>query len=326
MGLISHRAKRYEDALRSIPAPGSGCHPYLLKVANIGVRAGLDAEIMIREIAASIPSGKRSVPRGEVRAAVERAQRDASSRFPLPASDRYAVRSHSTGPVIDAELFFDTARRGVSERFALDDYEAELWEVSQIRMHWEPHDDAAQLLRHLYGPDDFIFIGERQERGIVGKTIRRAGQWIEHIECGGPTAPHILPNPLTGLSGTTKNGKPTLRGDACVKIFRYAVVEFDEIPKEEQAAFFMFVNLPIAVIIDSGGKSLHAWIRIDAPNAEVWTREVEHQLFDGLLKPLGVDSACKNEARMSRLPGHLRDTGNRQKILYLAPEGRPIPR
>ena len=33
--------KRYRKALAEIPAPGTGCHPYLLRVANYAVMATL---------------------------------------------------------------------------------------------------------------------------------------------------------------------------------------------------------------------------------------------------------------------------------------------
>ena len=52
---------------------------------------------------------------------------------------------------------------------------------------------------------------------------------------------------------------------------------------------------------------------------------VEGRLFGQYLIPLGCDAACRNEARLSRMPGHFRtEKGRWQKILYLAPEGRAI--
>jgi len=77
-------------------------------------------------------------------------------------------------------------------------------------------------------------------------------------------------------------------------------------------------------LLDSGGRSIHGWVRIDAANFAEWTRRVESKLFD-ILTALGADGACKNEARLSRMPGHFRAEKNRwQRLLYLNPVGGPI--
>ena len=116
---------------------------------------------------------------------------------------------------------------------------------------------------------------------------------------------HIIPNPLTGEQGQTKDGKPSYRADSCVARFRFAMVEFDTMPRGEQIQFWAGVKLPVVALIDSGGKSIHGWIRIDAANADEWTQRVEGKLFD-TLAAVGADGTCKNEARLSRMPGHLR--------------------
>jgi hypothetical protein len=111
-----------------------------------------------------------------------------------------------------------------------------------------------------------------------------------------------------------------------VKAFRFAVAEFDGMSREDQLRFWWAVNLPVSALIDSGGKSLHAWIRIDGVDtADQWADLVEGRLFGTYLIPLGCDAACRNEGRLSRLPGHFRtEKGHWQRILYLAPEGRAI--
>ncbi len=137
----------------------------------------------------------------------------------------------------------------------------------------------------------------------------------------------MIPNSLSGLPAPTADGAGmTLRGDACVARFRFAVVEFDGLSREDQLAFWWSVRLPVVVLVDSGGKSVHGWVRVrDVRRAEDWSRVVESHLFGNLLKPLGVDGACRNESRLSRLPGHRRrETGNWQRLLYLAPHGKAV--
>ncbi|MGD9127164.1 MAG: hypothetical protein PVH19_07265 [Planctomycetia bacterium] len=76
--------------------------------------------------------------------------------------------------------------------------------------------------------------------------------------------------------------------------------------------------LDIACLIDSGGKSIHAWIKADLPTRDAWDHEIRHSLFEKWLIPLGVDSSTRNPARLSRLPGHRRTKTNRwQRLLWL---------
>lgn len=188
---------------------------------------------------------------------------------------------------------------------------------------------AVLLLETLYAPDDLIFIGEHYDDGILGKTIRTASEWIEHFKAGGATAPHIIINPLDGIPRPPKTGEGlTLRGDANVKTFRYCMAEFDDLGREDQIKFWSAARLPIVALIDSGGKSIHAWIEVAklarVNNLDEWDEQIKRHLYDRLLIPLGVDRACKNASRLSRLPGHHREGGNIQRILWLSKEGRRV--
>jgi hypothetical protein len=98
------------------------------------------------------------------------------------------------------------------------------------------------------------------------------------------------------------------------------MAEFDDISRADQLAFWATIPLPIAALIDSGGKSIHALIAVQGiANCAEWQRRIEDDLYARYLVPLGVDPACRNEARLSRLPGHLRDGETWQRLLYLNP-------
>jgi hypothetical protein len=128
---------------------------------------------------------------------------------------------------------------------------------------------------------------------------------------------------MSGHEGLTEEGKPSFRCDNTVAAYRYAVAEFDVMDKADQLAFWWgYRSAPIAALIDSGGKSIHAWLRVDCPDRATWERKVEGTLFGKVLVPLGCDPLCRNEARLSRLPGHYRREKNAwQRLLYLNPEG-----
>jgi hypothetical protein len=298
---------RYYGALRNIPpSGGGGCHRALLGAANLGRLAQVNRDQVLRDLVTHV-HGTRKVSRAEIEAAVIKA-------FNSPATNpgRFNMR-----PVVNGERLLNAiVERGASFT------EAELWESSPVRIDWPPKCDAIEILQRLYRPDEQLFIGMRHDAGA--EHVRSVSEWITRLKHGVAIAEHIIPNPLTGGLGRTKDGKPSYRSDSCVERFRFAVIEFDSMSRKQQIQFWAGVPLPVVALLDSGGKSVHGWIRINAINADEWTRRVEDKLFP-LLTAVGADSACKNEARLSRMPGHFRTEKNRwQRVLYLDPPGGPV--
>ena len=117
-----------------------------------------------------------------------------------------------------------------------------------------------------------------------------------------------------------------MRGDGSVSTYRFAVAESDSMSLEDQLAFWMGCpSLPVAMLTFSGSKSIHALLRVDCADAAEWEAKIAGELFPGFLVPMGMDPACKNPARLSRMPGFYRiDTKQIQKCLYLAPEGKAL--
>ncbi|MDH4267213.1 MAG: hypothetical protein OEW45_16405, partial [Deltaproteobacteria bacterium] len=208
--------------------------------------------------------------------------------------------------------------------------EVDIWEASPIRLWGEPPKDAVLLLSTLYESIDLIWIGERYETGSLGSSIRTTGEWISHFNNGGKTEPHIILNPLTGKPTTKKTGDgETLRGDGNISEYRYCLVEFDDLSREDQLRFWSAVKLPIIALIDTGGKSIHGLLDLrklaTVTSSEQWATEIKGRLYDRILTPLGVDPACSNPARLSRLPGHYREGKKAyQRLLWLSPEGKTI--
>lgn len=104
------------------------------------------------------------------------------------------------------------------------------------------------------------------------------------------------------------------QSDANVTAHRFVLVESDTMPKDEQLRFYERYELPIAALVDSGGKSIHAIVHIDAPDAQEYRRRVNF-LFQFLAsRGFVVDTANKNPSRFSRLPGVTRN-GVLQELL-----------
>ena len=100
-------------------------------------------------------------------------------------------------------------------------------------------------------------------------------------------------NPLDGDGENNKN----------VTRWKHCLIESDKIPKEKQYALLKEMNLPITFLINSGNKSLHALVRVDAENAPQYKARVK-ELYE-FCKRSGFepDDQDKNESRFSRLPG-----------------------
>lgn len=306
------RANRYHDELRNIPASGGGgCHVALLRVANFGRLAGVSADQIAQDLAAHV-HGTRRVTASEITKTVNKAFNSQSTFTP-----NVSMRPATPTPKVDGAKLL----AGIVERGA-DFIEAELRESSPVRIDWPPEQDASEVLRRLYHSTDRLFIGTRYDAGV--EHVLSVGEWLTRFESGVAIPEHIIPNPLTGEQGLTKDGKPSYRADDCVAQFRFAVVEFDEMPRDQQIRFWAGVKLPVVALLDSAGKSVHGWIRIDATDADEWVRRVEGKLFN-LLTAVGADGACKNETRLSRMPGHFRAEKTRwQRILYLNPTGGQV--
>jgi hypothetical protein len=294
---------RYQDELNSIPpSGGGGCHVALLRIANYGRIAGLTPEQVAEDLRSCV-HGSRRIPQGEIIAAVRKAF---SSTAPLP-------RLKPPQPTIDGPKFLDQLLK-----LGAGATEADFWEASPVRIDWEFQQDAIEILRRLYRPDEFLFLGSRFDSGPG--CVLTASEWLQNFYAGQIIPEHVAPNPLSGKKGLTKDDKPSWRADACVASFRFAVIEFDQMARDQQIWFWMAAikkEFPVSAVIDSGNKSLHGWVRVDSKDVNEWTEKIENRLFTNF-KSMGVDGACRNEARLSRMPGHYRtETGHWQRLLYL---------
>ena len=147
-----------------------------------------------------------------------------------------------------------------------------------------------------------------------GNTLSRA-EWLRDIAGNGvpqrEAGAWVRMNPLDGAGVADSN----------VMAFRFALLEFDALAPGLQIALFALLPLPIVALITSGGRSVHAWVRVDGPDGGSY-RETVAALFHRL-QPFGVDTANKNGSRLARLPGAQRGLGRvgdgRQRILYFAP-------
>ncbi|MGN1030070.1 MAG: AAA family ATPase, partial [Butyricicoccaceae bacterium] len=149
-----------------------------------------------------------------------------------------------------------------------------------------------------------------------GNYDRTAGQLIEELNhCGGdigsvlgdinhPEAgAWIRFNPLDGKGVKNEN----------VTEYRYALVESDSMPIEEQRDVIDQLRLPVAALVYSGGKSVHAIVRVEAGSYDEYRKRVDYLYRICKDKGLDIDRQNRNPSRLSRMPGAMR--GDQEQTL-----------
>lgn len=192
-------------------------------------------------------------------------------------------------------------------------------------MNWDPAAQAAEYLETLFDAEENVgYVTEAwQKDGPEGRWIpknrghfdRTAGQLIEELNrkrnieevFGTPNeaaGAWVHFNPLDGTGVKNVN----------VTEFRYSLVESDSMSLGKQRAIIEELELPVAIMIHSGGKSLHAIVRVDAKDCDEYRKRVNY-LYEVCKKNgLDVDQGNKNSSRLSRLPGFVRN-GSKQYIV-----------
>jgi RecA-family ATPase len=175
--------------------------------------------------------------------------------------------------------------------------------------------DASEFKRFLtsaFAATEVVCICEQVEDGtpMTSGSFLPIEDWIARFD--DPESILFRPDRNQGVFVRINPFKPNLYSgsDNDVMAYRHVLVEFDQKPKAEQEQLLRSSGLPISVLIDSGGKSIHAWVRVDAPNRKEW--DARRDLIYSSIP--GVDPKNKNPSRFSRLPGAWRGQ-ERQKLL-----------
>ncbi len=189
---------------------------------------------------------------------------------------------------------------------------------------WNPAEELITYLETLFDPEDFVrYVTGNAYQDAKGKwrpgkgvSDRTVGELIATLQAHpddiGATVGDWKPQAGAWITFNSLDGKDICNDN--VTKFKYALVESDEIPIAEQDALYRKLELPIAALVNSGGKSLHAIVRVDARNYDEYKERVEF-LYDFLKENgLPLDEQDRNPSRMSRMPGITRN-GNRQYLV-----------
>lgn len=282
------------------------------------------------------PSAVLAELRGKFPAATEHECRDvvqwAQGKNPTPSGygdyrpvERFKTRFVSPTIPTPAEVSVPALVNGASAP------EEDWLAISPVRIPQEPEQHAAALIEHLYKDGEFLCAvikhGQKPDGRTFpvggGKTGSRA-QWLEMLATrtcpSGPAGTWWRINPVT----QTGTGNDNSHRNEDVTAFRFVLVEHDKLPLDVQLAVlcrFREFGLPIAALIRTGGKSIHAWVRLNADSIEDYDVKIEQLL--SITKPLGFDHN-RNPSRLARIPGVQRKLGaigdGWQRLIYLNPD------
>lgn len=187
---------------------------------------------------------------------------------------------------------------------------------------WDPTAQLIKYLETLFESSENVgYVTASWEKDgkhlpTQGNWDRTAGQLIEQLsKCGGdigsvlgdykPEAgAWIRFNPLDGKGCKNEN----------VTEYRYALVESDATDLAKQNAIIREMELPVACLVHSGKKSIHAIVRVDAANYDEYRKRVNY-LYEVCKKNgLEIDTQNRNPSRLSRMPGVMRN-GHKQFLM-----------
>lgn len=118
---------------------------------------------------------------------------------------------------------------------------------------------------------------------VLGDYSPEAGAWIRF-------------NPLDGKGVKNEN----------VTDFRYALVESDTLDLSKQYTLIKELQIPVAIMVHSGGKSIHAIVRIDAQDYDEYRKRVDYLYSVCQKNGMQLDRQNRNPSRLSRMPGVMR--------------------
>lgn len=196
-------------------------------------------------------------------------------------------------------------------------------ELPPCEEKWNGVDDLRRYLSTVFTSEEHVCYVTQSWQDESGKYLpskgvfdRTAGKLISELaKCGGDIGAVIGDwnkecgawirfNPLDG------NGIC----DVNITDYRYALVESDKVDIERQYSIYRELELPIAAMVHSAGKSLHAIVRVEAGNKEEYRKRVDY--LYGICKKAGLDIDRQNcnPSRLSRLPGVTRN-GKQQYLV-----------
>lgn len=263
-----------------------------------------------------------------------------------PFRDDYHKPTPTSTPISTFDINdFKTRRIAVAgaEKFA----NLPSWTIDEIiasspmRLPEDPEGMFETFMTHMWHPGDIVWAGGVQDSGYPSKSghFAKPGTWLQR---GLPGSGRCFSSGCTYKPGAYSRCKDDL------VLHRYAIVESDKHDYDRQGAvlkYLISMGLPIRMIVDTRGASLHGWLDVTGlsagyvdrlqlllcgihdglePNPK-WDPSMgkEGQMRRKFYGGMGCDPATFRGSQPARLPGAYREpspgkVGGVQRIIYLA--------
>ncbi len=231
------------------------------------------------------------------------------------------------GEAMKKEQALDAAAvEGFSLRGARID---ELWLAERSPVEVGKVAGPEELLGHLYRPGEKVLVFTKENsQGDFGFEVRDEDRWPGRVFRLGarPNVPaeraELLPR--TGRLGVWFLASPvdgewkpngslddkrrpivSRRSGPNVTAWRYLLLESDKVEANKWLEVVVQLPLPIAAMYTSGGRSVHALLRLEARTQD--EMRAISEVLGPLLSKLGGDAKAMSSVRLTRLPGCFRE-------------------
>lgn len=243
--------------------------------------------------------------------------------------------NETAGDIVTGGTIFDYAKRGgfvppkkIDPNEGVLDWKDEIGNIidkdsiDSIELHepsdssWNPANELIRYLTTLFDTDEYVgFVVSSIENekgkfipGNRGNFRMTAGQIVEGLHsCNGDIGAVIGDyNQAAGawIRFNPLNGEGVRNTD--IASFKYALVESDSLDIGKQLSIIHQLELPVAAVVYSGAKSIHAIVKVDASDNKEYRERVSYLYKICDKNGLEVDSQNKNPSRLSRMPGCIR--------------------
>lgn len=284
MAILYPYGQNLARMLANPPEPGKNRHGWLFAIGAAFKTRGADM--------------------ADVQRRLQAAARAAGWHDRLPEIARNIAKLQNTAATPSERIWMPQRNEGARE-YAL---------TAAPRFTVEPKEvSAREVLPVLFRPDEWVCMARDQMHATT--------QRLEAVLPVADRMPFVVANPMRSSHGLTQEGRtsPRCLGNAVApEARRYVVVEFDTGDSPEAQARMLSAlhtpEAPLALVVFSGGKSLHGWFNVSglppAGKLRVFHRGVR----------LGADDSLWDRSKLVRMPGGMRENGAQQSILYWEPE------
>lgn len=293
------------------PATGEGVHNWLFSIAR-HLHAHRDHQAIVTMLSAAVEGCGRDVPESEIEDAVVASK---GCAYKLSGTSNRSKGSYSTAhkqtskPRVKATPKWGDRNDVKIAVIAAADPNAfdALKNSSPVKVSETLH-DAACILERLFPGNPLLSIA----CGVSSSVTRGRME----LKSNAQFCSHLVPSAMTKRQGINKKGKLSNRCLDSTGPRMYLVTECDQGDKDTQSAVIRYLAryAPLAMVVDSAGKSLHAWWYCKGEPEDRLIR------FFRLACSLGADRATWSRCQLVRMPlGWRAEKKARQHVHFFDP-------